>query len=90
MAEPAVTQTAVLDDREHAMRLFRQMALIRRFEERTEEQYTRARIGGYCHLAIGEEASSVGAIDALQEGDAIFASYRDHATALAVGSPRRR
>ena len=87
MAEPAATQTAVLDDREHAMRLFRQMALVRRFEERTEEQYTRARIGGYCHLAIGEEAASVGAIDALQTGDALFASYRDHATALAVGSP---
>ena len=48
------------------MRLFRQMALVRRFEERTEEQYTRARIGGYCHLAIGEEAASVGAIDALR------------------------
>ena len=40
------------------------MLLIRRFEERTEEQYTRARIGGYCHLAIGEEAANVGAIDA--------------------------
>ncbi len=87
MAEPAATQTAVLDDREHALRLFRQMALVRRFEERTEEQYTRARIGGYCHLAIGEEAASIGAIDALEEGDALFASYRDHATALAVGSP---
>src|SRR5436190_7755753 len=87
MAEPAVTQMAVLDDHAHAMRLFRQMALVRRFEERTEEQYTRARIGGYCHLAIGEEAASVGAIDALEEGDALFASYRDHATALTVGSP---
>ena len=63
------------------------MALIRRFEERTEEQYTRARIGGYCHLAIGEEAATVGAIDALEDGDCLFASYRDHGTALAVGSP---
>src|SRR4249920_46263 len=87
MAKAAETQDAVLDDREHALRLFRQMALIRRFEERTEEQYTRARIGGYCHLAIGEEASSVGSIDALIEGDALYASYRDHGTALAVGSP---
>src|ERR1043165_1137483 len=87
MAEPAATQTAVLDDREHALRLFRQMALVRRFEERTEEQYTRARIGGYCHLAIGEEAPSGGAIDALVDGDALYASYRDHGTALAVGSP---
>ncbi len=66
---------------------FGEMVLIRRFEERTEEQYTRARIGGYCHLAIGEEASVVGAIDAMQDGDCVFASYRDHGTALAVGSP---
>ena len=42
------------------------MLLIRRFEERTEEQYTRARIGGYCHLAIGEEAANVGAIEPLE------------------------
>ena len=74
-------------DAETAHRLFREMVLIRRFEERTEEQYTRARIGGYCHLAIGEEASVVGAIDAMQEGDCVFASYRDHGTAMAVGSP---
>ena len=73
-------------DADTAHRLFREMVLIRRFEERTEEQYTRARIGGYCHLAIGEEASVVGAIDAMQEGDCVFASYRDHGTAIAVGS----
>jgi pyruvate dehydrogenase E1 component alpha subunit len=87
MAKTAAGEASVLDDREHALDLFRRMALIRRFEERTEEQYTRARIGGYCHLAIGEEASSVGAIDALVDGDALYASYRDHGTALAVGSP---
>ncbi len=62
------------------------MVLIRRFEERTEEQYTRARIGGYCHLAIGEEAATVGAVDPLGDHDYLFASYRDHGTALAVGS----
>jgi pyruvate dehydrogenase E1 component alpha subunit len=83
----ADTDPAVSLDATTARRLLKQMALIRRFEERTEEQYTRARIGGYCHLAIGEEASSVGAIDALQPGDCLFASYRDHGTALAVGSP---
>jgi pyruvate dehydrogenase E1 component alpha subunit len=76
----------VLEDADAARRLLRLMALIRRFEERTEEQYTRARIGGYCHLAIGEEAATVGSIDALEEGDYLFASYRDHGTALAVGS----
>jgi pyruvate dehydrogenase E1 component subunit alpha len=66
------------------------MLLIRRFEERTEEQYTRARIGGYCHLAIGEEAANVGAIDPLEPGDYVLASYRDHGTALAVGSEPHR
>ena len=84
---PAQSQSPLQLDAETAHRLFREMVLIRRFEERTEEQYTRARIGGYCHLAIGEEASVVGAIDAMEDGDCVFASYRDHGTALAVGSP---
>src|SRR5262249_57770596 len=87
MAKAAETATDVLPDAGIARRLFRTMALIRRFEERTEEQYTRARIGGYCHLAIGEEASTVGAIDALDDEDCLYASYRDHGTALALGSP---
>ena len=86
MARTETTTDDALADVEGARRLFRLMVLIRRFEERTEEQYTRARIGGYCHLAIGEEASHVGAIDALEDGDYLFASYRDHGTALAVGS----
>ena len=76
----------VLKDHEQALRLLRMMLLIRRFEERTEEQYTRARIGGYCHLAIGEEAANVGSIDCLEADDYLFTSYRDHAAALAVGS----
>ena len=87
MAKAAETPPDTLLDKDTARRLFRMMALIRRFEERTEEQYTRARIGGYCHLAIGEEASTVGAIDALERrATACYASYRDHGTALAVGS----
>jgi pyruvate dehydrogenase E1 component alpha subunit len=86
MARVETTTPQGLPDVETGRRLFHTMALIRRFEERTEEQYTRARIGGYCHLAIGEEAATVGAIDALEEGDVLFASYRDHGTALAVGS----
>ena len=47
------------------LRLYRQMVLIRRFEERAEEQYTRDRIGGYLHLNIGEEATVVGLTSAL-------------------------
>ena len=62
----AIQHSSVAVDRETAERLLRQMLLIRRFEERTEEQYTRARIGGYCHLAIGEEAANVGAIEPLE------------------------
>src|SRR5437660_1725419 len=52
MAElQTTTGGGVLEDAEVARRLLRRMLLIRRFEERTEAQYTRARIGGYCHLA---------------------------------------
>jgi pyruvate dehydrogenase E1 component alpha subunit len=71
---------------EELRRIYRMMVLVRRFEERTEEQYTRARIGGYCHLNIGEEATVVGAVTAMQAEDYLFASYRDHGVALAVGS----
>jgi len=85
-AVPKKSAGELLKDADEAVRLYRMMVLVRRFEERTEEQYTRARIGGYCHLAIGEEASTVGAIDALEAGDCLYASYRDHGTALAVGS----
>ena len=87
MASPARQRVEGLRDRDDARRLLRLMVLIRRFEERTEEQYTRARIGGYCHLAIGEEAATVGSVTSLREDDYLFSSYRDHGTALAVGSP---
>src|SRR4051812_31040234 len=86
----AIEQSSVAVTPEVAERLLRKMLLIRRFEERTEEQYTRARIGGYCHLAIGEEAANVGAIEPMEPGDYVLASYRDHGTALAVGSEPHR
>ena len=86
MAKAADSVRDVLQDNEQALRLLRMMLLVRRFEERAEEQYTRARIGGYCHLAIGEEAANVGSIDCLEADDYLFVSYRDHAAALAVGS----
>ena len=86
MAKAADRARDVLQDSEQALRLLRLMLLVRRFEERAEEQYTRARIGGYCHLAIGEEAANVGSIDCLGADDFLFVSYRDHAAALAVGS----
>jgi pyruvate dehydrogenase E1 component subunit alpha len=64
---------------------FRQMLLIRRFEERTGEMYTRAKIGGYCHLNLGEEATVVGLMAALERRDYVFTNYREHGYALARG-----
>ena len=73
------------DNRDFLLSLHRQMQFIRRFEERTQEQYTKAKIGGYCHLNIGEEATVVGGILPLQLTDYIFTSYREHGHAIARG-----
>jgi pyruvate dehydrogenase E1 component alpha subunit len=73
------------DNRDYLLGLHRQMQFIRRFEERTQEQYTKAKIGGYCHLNIGEEATVVGGIQALKSNDWIFTSYREHGHAIARG-----
>ncbi len=78
------------EDRETLRALYQKMVLIRRFEEKAEEMYTRAKIGGYCHLNIGEEATVVGTISALQPEDYFFASYRDHGYALARGTEPNR
>ncbi|BAM02188.1 thiamine pyrophosphate-dependent enzyme [Phycisphaera mikurensis] len=61
------------------------MMLIRRFEERTMQAYQQAKIGGFCHIYIGQEATAVGAIAALKEGDPVVTAYRDHGHALAKG-----
>jgi pyruvate dehydrogenase E1 component alpha subunit len=61
------------------------MLLIRRFEERAKVEYTRANIGGYCHLNLGEEATVVGGILPLHPGDYIYTSYREHGHAIARG-----
>jgi len=69
---------------------YRQMLLIRRFEQKCAEMYAAGKIGGFLHLYIGEEAVGVGAINALEPRDHIFSHYRDHGYALARGtSPRR-
>lgn len=65
------------------------MLLARRFEEKTAEAYQMGRIGGFCHLYIGQEAVAVGAIRALRNDDYVFTAYRDHAQALVRGiTPR--
>jgi pyruvate dehydrogenase E1 component alpha subunit len=72
--------------RKELVRMLESMQLIRHFEERAAEQYTRARVGGYIHLNVGEEASVVGAILAMKKGDYFLASYRSHGHALALGT----
>ncbi|MBA2451391.1 MAG: pyruvate dehydrogenase (acetyl-transferring) E1 component subunit alpha [Chloroflexi bacterium] len=75
---------------ETLVEFYRQMMLIRRFEEKTGEMYTRAKIGGYCHLNLGEEATIVGAMSALEPRDYIFTNYREHGYSLARGMDPKR
>src|SRR5881227_4189278 len=77
-AEPPVSA-------ETLQRWYADMLLIRRFEERAGQMYGMGLIGGFCHLYIGQEAVVVGVQAALQEGDTIVTSYRDHGHMLTCG-----
>ena len=72
-------------DTKTLLHLLYQMMLIRRFEERTMQAYQQAKIGGFCHIYIGQEATAVGAVAALKDDDPIVTAYRDHGHALARG-----
>lgn len=76
--------------RDRLLELYRQMVLIRRFEEKAAEAYTAGKIGGFLHLYIGEEAIAVGACAAMQPKDHMFTAYRDHGWAIARGLDPRR
>jgi pyruvate dehydrogenase E1 component alpha subunit len=65
------------------------MLLIRHFEEKAGEAYSLGKVGGFCHLYIGQEAVAVGAIAALRPDDYITSAYREHGQALARGIPAR-
>jgi pyruvate dehydrogenase E1 component alpha subunit len=75
-----------LPDREAAREWLETMMLIRRFEERAGEMYAKAKVGGFLHLAIGEEATIVGACRAMRDDDYLISTYRSHGHALARGS----
>ena len=66
-------------------RMLREMLLIRRFEEKTAEAYALGKIGGFCHLYIGQEAVAVGMSAALRADDYVISSYREHGQALVRG-----
>jgi pyruvate dehydrogenase E1 component alpha subunit len=71
------------------LEMYRQMVLIRRFEEHAAEGYAQAKIGGFLHLYIGEEAVAVGALHAARPDDHLITHYRDHGYALVRGiAPR--
>ena len=73
------------EDRDTLVDMFHQMLLIRRFEEKCAESYSLGKIGGFCHLYIGQEAVGVGAISALRRDDYVLTSYREHGQAIAKG-----
>ncbi|WP_273789612.1 pyruvate dehydrogenase (acetyl-transferring) E1 component subunit alpha [Bartonella sp. ML70XJBT] len=87
----STTKKASIADftKEEEIDAYREMLLIRRFEEKAGQLYGMGLIGGFCHLYIGQEAVVIGTLKATKEGDQVITSYRDHGHMLAVGmSPR--
>lgn len=70
---------------EQLIEMYRQMVLIRDFEEKCQEMYTRAKIGGFLHLYVGQESVAAGMMTALTPQDHIITHYRDHGHAIARG-----
>ncbi|MGH6805904.1 MAG: pyruvate dehydrogenase (acetyl-transferring) E1 component subunit alpha [Ensifer adhaerens] len=75
--------------KEDELKAYREMLLIRRFEEKAGQLYGMGFIGGFCHLYIGQEAVVVGMQMALKEGDQVITAYRDHGHMLACGMSAR-
>ena len=80
------TEQAELPEPAVAIEWLATMMLIRRFEERAGEMYAKAKVGGFLHLAIGEEATIVGSTRALRDCDYLISTYRSHGHTLARGS----
>jgi pyruvate dehydrogenase E1 component alpha subunit len=84
------TEQHELPDPDAAKEWLEAMLLIRRFEERAGEMYAKAKVGGFLHLAIGEEATIVGAVRAMRDEDYLISTYRSHGHALARGTDPNR
>lgn len=82
-------QKSVIDEigKEKLLEMLDMMILSRRFEEKCAEVYRIGKIGGFCHLYIGQEACAIGALAAIEPTDMVITSYRDHVHALAKGCP---
>jgi pyruvate dehydrogenase E1 component alpha subunit len=86
MATIDVSAKHDLPDKQTCEIVLSKMVLIRRFEERAGEMYAKAKVGGFLHLCIGEEATVVGGTQALRETDYLMSTYREHGQALARGT----
>ena len=80
------SEQAELPEPDAAREWLESMMLIRRFEERAGEMYAKAKVGGFLHLAIGEEATIVGAVRAMRDEDYLISTYRSHGHALSRGA----
>ena len=89
MSRPNGQQTVPAFGRDEELAAYRQMLLIRRFEEKAGQMYGMGLIGGFCHLYIGQEAVVVGMQAAITPDDAVITSYRDHGHMLACGMDPR-
>ena len=84
-AAPPPAAEAPAFDKEQELKAYRDMLLIRRFEEKAGQMYGMGLIGGFCHLYIGQEAVVVGMQMTLKPGDKVITGYRDHGHMLATG-----
>jgi pyruvate dehydrogenase E1 component alpha subunit len=92
MAQAATKRGKTRDasaDKDLLLKAYRDMLLIRRFEEKAGQLYGMGLIGGFCHLYIGQEAVVVGMQLAIAQGDQVITSYRDHGHMLATGMAAR-
>ncbi|HQV39988.1 MAG TPA: pyruvate dehydrogenase (acetyl-transferring) E1 component subunit alpha [Flavobacteriales bacterium] len=76
-------------DKATYLRWFKDMLLMRRFEEKAGQLYTQQKFGGFCHLYIGQEAILAGLSTAMGKEDRIITAYRDHAHPLMLGTPAK-
>ncbi len=93
MAKQKEQATATIDQAACApewTEVLRQMIFIRRFEEASEREFRKGKIGGYLHVYSGQEAVATGILRAIRKGDIVFSGYRDHAHALTLGSDPRK
>ncbi len=89
MAKKNTTKSASPSERDAALGYLHSMLLQRRLEEKTAEAYAIGKIGGFCHLYIGQEAVSAGSMAELRPDDYVITAYRDHGLALARGMTAR-